>query len=235
MNGNLLHAVCVLVSLVVPRPVFAASEPSNDFSSLPAFPFQQVAPGLFTLGQVTLNKSERTVSFPAIVNQRRGPVEYAVVTMTGKTHESVFRTDAQPQHIHMAMLLLGAQPANTNMFPANLSEPLPGERVTIDVTWRQKGRKMQKPIEDFIVTTNSRTSLSRGPWIYNGSFVVDGQFLAQVDGSIISVHIDPVALINNPREGRENDDLNHVNAAALPPDRLPLQITIHLQPRPFPR
>lgn len=191
--------------------------------------FREITPGVFALGKVTLNKARRTVSFPAVVNQRAGMVEYAVVTLTGKTHESVFKTEVRPDQIHTALLLLGANPASTNMFPRDPSEPLPGDKVTIEVTWEQDGHDFRKPLESFIITTNNQKSLSPGPWIYNGSYLLGSRFMAQVEGSIISVHTDPVALVNNPRKGRENDDMQNVNTAALPPNDLPLQVVIKLE------
>src|SRR5688572_10164813 len=75
----------------------------------------------FIIGAVTLDKEQRSVNFPAAINQRTGIVEYAVVTTAGKTHESIFKTEAQPFHVHLAMLLLGARPANTNYRTANLA------------------------------------------------------------------------------------------------------------------
>lgn len=185
-------------------------------------------PPALELGAVRIDKERHTVSFPALVNQRTGVVEYAVVTTSGKTHESIFRTEAQPAHIHLAMLLLGVKPANTNLFPANLSVPPPGEPVTVEVSWREDRGEIRRPLEEFIVAGDDHRALTTGPWIYNGSYLTRRTFLAQRDGSIISVHIDPDALVNNPRPGRENDDLHSVNSAALPAVDVPIEITLHL-------
>jgi hypothetical protein len=218
-------AACVARAQPSRTPDKLASEQVRA-SSNTLFPFKQIGPGLFVLGEVRLNKTQRTVSFPVTVNQREGMVEYAVVTATGKTHESLFRTEAQPDHVHISLLLLGAKPANTDRFPTN--SPIPGQRVLIEVGWNQQGQELHRPLEDFIVTTNNHQSLTHGPWIYNGSYVLEGRFMAGDDGSILSVHTDPAALINNPRECRENDDLNHVNTGIMPPGDGPLQITIQL-------
>jgi hypothetical protein len=182
----------------------------------------------FIMGAVTLDKEQRAVSFPATINQRTGIVEYAVVTTAGKTHESVFKTEAQPFHIHLGMLLLGARPANTNYRTANLTTP-PGEPVLIEVSWKEDGRVVRRPLEDFIATmTATNRSLPAGPWAYNGSYMMSKTFIAQRDGSIISVHVDPDALVNNPRPGRENDDLHCVNTPLLPANDVPLEISLRL-------
>jgi hypothetical protein len=159
-------------------------------------------------------------------------VEYLLVTTTGKTHESVFNTEAEPQHIHMALLLLGARPAYSNDFPRDLTVPVPGERVDLAVRWTANGKTSMQTAEDFVITTNNQQRLVRGPWVYNGSFLTDRRFLAQQEGSIISIQIDPVALINNPRSGCENGDLHHVNTSAMPPDQTPLEMQITLSAKP---
>ena len=206
----------------------AVSQLNVTNSRSAAFPFRQLRPGVFAIGQVILHKKEGAISFPARVNQREGTVEYTLVTDTGKTHESIFRTGVAPEPIHIALLLLGAKPAQTNRFPENLSVPPPGEPVMITVAWTNHGASIVRPMEDFVLTTNNMKTLSRGPWVYNGSYVDEGGFVAQREGSIISVQIDPDALINDPRPGRENDDLHLVNTAALPPDDTPIEIRIKL-------
>ena len=65
-------------------------------------------------------------------------------------------------------------------------------------------------------------------WIYNGSNFSEDAFTAERDGSILSLHIDPDALINNARPGRTNDDLHLPNSAKLPPLGTPVEITIRL-------
>ena len=213
--------------------ILPASATTNELAGQ-RLPLRQAAPGRFELGMVVLDKNERTVSFPASVNQRVGVVEYAVVTTRGKTHESVFKTEAEPQRIHLALLLLGAQPANTNAFPEMLASPIPGERVAVEVNRSSGGKEQRRPLEDFVLTAQQLHTLSQGPWAYNGSWVNDGIFLAQRDGSIVSLHIDSDALINNPRPGREDDEFHHVNEPALPPEGVSVRITIKLLGKPAP-
>ena len=84
-----------------PRPV----EP--DAPAAPAI--RELAPGIYQVGEVKLEKAARRVSFPARINMAEGPVEYLLVTAMGKTHESVLVTDIAPHHLQVAMLLLGAR------------------------------------------------------------------------------------------------------------------------------
>ena len=68
--------------------------------------------------------------------------------------------------------------------------------------------------------------MSKGPWTYNGSFQFEGAFVAQEAGSIIRVIADPEALINNPRERREDDDNWIVNSKAVPAVETLVTVTI---------
>jgi hypothetical protein len=155
-------------------------------------------------------------------------VEYAVVHQTGKTHESIFSTQARPLDIQVAMLLLGAKLVMTNSFGIDgKARPL-GEKLLIEASWTNGGTSARVPLEDLVLNRDTRQPMSRGEWIYNGSNFSEGAFTAQRDGSIISIHIDPDALVNNPRPGRENDDLHIPNTPRLPALGATAEIRIRL-------
>ena len=191
-------------------------------------PVQSLGQGRFAIGLVSLEVSNRTARFPAAVCLREETVEYALVHRTGKTHESIFRTDARPQDIHLALLLLGAKPVMTNSFGADGKAAPVGSAVTVSASWTHRGVHIQYLIEELILDRTTTNVLVPGGWIYNGSTFSEGTFTAERDGSLLSLHIDPDALINNPRPGRTNDDLHLPNAAKLPPLGTPVEITIRL-------
>lgn len=180
-------------------------------------PVRALGDGRFAIGLVTLNQDTRSLSFPATVNLREETVEYVVVHKTGKAHESIFRTDARPQDVHLAMLLLGVKPVMTNWFGIDGKAPPRGDKVRIEATWTDLYSRHQMPVEDLVLNKETSNTLARGEWIYNGSNFSEGRFTAERDGSIVSIRIDPDALINNPRPGRENDDLYRPHAEKLPP------------------
>jgi len=191
-------------------------------------PVRSLGGGLFQVGEVTLDKSNRTVRFPASVNLRDETVEYAVVHKRGKTHESIFRTDARPEDVHVAMLLLGVKGLMTRSFGADGKAPPLGEKVWIEASWTNNGARAQFAMEELALNKQTQKPMSSGEWIYNGSNFSEGMFTAQRDGSIVSIHIDPDALINNPRSGREDDDLYAPYAAKLPAIGMPVEIVIRL-------
>ena len=217
--------ILIALASLLTEPASGAAE-----SEITHSPVRPLGNGLYEIGLVRLDSRHRTATFPATVNLREETVEYAVVHKTGKTHESVFRTDARPLDIQVALLLLGLKARMTNAFGADGKGPAVGEKVWVEVTWTNQGARVFCPIEDVILDRAREAPLRRGEWIYHGSNFSEGAFTAQRDGSIISIHIDPDALISNPRPGRENDDLHRPHAAKLPPIGTPVEITLKLSP-----
>ncbi len=220
-------------------PMSAAEIPSLEGAAVPTNPpaasatalgFRQVDPDTYVLGLVTLHKRARTISFPVVINQRSNVVEYALVHETGKTHESILRTAAEPLHVHLAVLLLGATPANTNLFPEPASGNVPGTPMTIAVRWPDGpgSRVREVGLEELVAVLPDRRPLRRSSWVYNGSYVTQGRFVAAGDGSIVAVYSDPAALINTTDPSRNNDDIHFVNSVALPPEGRSLELVIGL-------
>lgn len=204
----------------------SASALASD--SVTNVPLRQIRPGIFELGQIRLDKDKRTISFPASVNLREGNIEYVVVTATGKTHESLLRTAAEPYHVQLAFLLLGAKGTGTNTLPEDPARPLPGDRVEIILNWTADGRTNSFRAEEFVHDRKANGPARRGDWIYTGSRMRDDGFAAQLDGSIVSLITDADALINNPRPGREDDDNWLVRTNHLPPLHAPVEATLRL-------
>jgi len=193
-------------------------------------PLKKIDNGVFEIGNVRLDKNQKTIRFPAVVNMDQGAVEYLLVNESGKVHESVFRTEAEPYHIHLATLLIGAKENISRAAGTATNSPaLAGDKVSISARWKTSLGESHCRGEDLVFNTQSKSSMSRGNWVYSGSRIVEGTFLAQRDGSVISIISDPDALINNPRPGRENDEIWQVNTNAVPPVGTVVQITIKLE------
>jgi len=190
-------------------------------------PIREVSPGVLQVGAVRVEKAARALSFDAAVNMSEGIVEYALVTATGKTHESVFATEAKPKDIHVAALLLGIRDAGKSPnAPTNTPPALRGDRVRIEVSWETNGTKRAVPLEETVRHVETRQPLARGPWVYNGSTVWEGKFVADGEGSIVAIIDDRDALVNNPRPGRENDELWRVNETIVPPKGTRVRVAI---------
>jgi hypothetical protein len=239
-------ALCLFISLATGIVSARQSPPSATNFTLPNesatnAPVRRISADVFEIGQVRLDQRKRSITLPAVLDKDKGFMEYFLVTTYGKTHESILKTTAEPYHIHLAMLLLGANgPGNpefpgspTNGVPGPVINPskdiIPGNKVTISVRWTTREGAVEHSAEELIYKRDAQSVMQRGSWVYNGSLMVNNKFLAQIDGSIISLVTDPVALINNTGPGHDNDMIWEPNSTNLPPSDLPVEVTISLQ------
>lgn len=210
--------------------ILPGAEPLSPATVAPGtnLPLRTISPGVFELGKVRLDKNARTVTLPAVVNLLDVNIEYLLVTATGKTHESLLRTDAEPYHVQLALLLLGAKGAGTNSLPEDPAQALPGDKLTIDIRHRTGAHTNLWPAEQLVLDVKSNSPPPAGPWIFTGSRLREDGFAAQLDGSIISLITDPDALINNPRPGREDDDRWKPHVRKLPPVGESVEVILRL-------
>ncbi len=230
MQWLLFFAVVVLAfpSHAGPQPL-QRTNPAAP-ATITNAPIKKISENILEIGKVRLEKNERRISFPATVNMQEGIVEYLLVNTTGKVHESVLKTEAEPFHIHTAMLLLGAKggEVKTKTPQKNVSE-VAGDNVNIFISCPTTYAGKTFPAEEWILEKQTKTNASRGFWAYNGSRLIEGNFLAQRDGSIISMIADPDALANNPRPGRDDDEMWLVNTNVVPAVNTSVTVTIQLE------
>ena len=200
---------------------------------------QDLGGGRLAIGEVVANATTREISFPAQVNMRTGPLEYALVHANGKIHESLFKTAVRPEDIHLAALLLGMKPQQASV-ELDLELVIPSQgAIQMEVGWKKHGPNARYPLEALILKKptspdfqgKGKSKLAEGSWHYNGSSFHRGRFLASQEGSIIALIPDQSALINNPRPGRMNDEGYSPNTELLPELEKNVTITFHL-PKP---
>lgn len=239
MNLSRLNTLHLFVTAFV---AFTALNNAQEPGAQEPSVIKEVKPGIYELGQLQIDKEKNTITFPGKINMNKGVIEYMLVGMQGSTHESLLVTDVPVSDVHTAMLLLGAkgsgihaprpdqQPPGqiTNEYLASAPE-LKGDRIFIKVSWKQEGKEKEVPVEDLITNSQTKKSADRGPWLYTGSmFGADGKFLAQQEEAFAALLTYPVALINNPRKGKETDTLWEVNEKLTPAVETPVQISIRI-------
>jgi hypothetical protein len=228
-------------------PILVAIIPAIAQEAAKFHPPKEVAPGVFEVGTVRLDKNARTVTVPAKVNMTDGLVEYYCVSPTGSTHESVIVSDAGPQNVHVAMLLLGAKgaaPKDGAQAPGQIDADflarlpkLVGDRVMLSVRWKDAdGKEQTVPAERWVmqrIPVKNKPAQEKvmedGPWLYNGSYLYEGRFVAEGQGMFVAINTMPSALINNPRPGANNDKMWFVNTKAVPPVGTPVDFIIKLE------
>lgn len=207
---------------------------------------REVSPGVFEIGKMRLDQNAQSLTLPGVVNLREGLLEYLLVTERGSTHESLLVSNVPPHDVHFAMLLLGAKGAGitsakdvpSGQIDAKYLKTAPklkGESIQITVRWKDRGVEKSTPVENWILNTQTKKPMERGPWTYTGSMFNDGRFLAQVEGAHAALVTYPSALINNPRKGSDNDQIWAVNTKAVPAEETPVEIIIQLLPATEPK
>ena len=167
--------------------------------------FQRAEGGTTQFGSIVIDPNQSAVRFPATTLKVDMPLEYSLVGEGGKTHETLFVTQQKPSDIHVAMLL--TLPKTRDWEPIGVGDII-GDPVWVDVLWKNsEGEEVRHPLETLIRNETTGSAGSEGPWIYNGSRIVDGVFQAETDKVIFAVFDDPFALVNNPRKGHDNDEL----------------------------
>lgn len=166
------------------------------------------------IGDVKIDAQARALSFPAQVNQRAGAIEYFLVHETGKVHESIFKTTVAPRDIHTAALLF----SSTNK---------PALKVrAIEASWPDKPNPKNYRAAELILNKAKKRSQRETKWAYRGSRIVNGIFLAQRDGSIVSIQEDRDALIDQDTPEAADDENWEPMTILIPPLGTPVTITI---------
>lgn len=197
----------------------AAGEPAtnviaNEQALRERLAVQQVGTDGLRVGPVDVAVAARTVSFPAEVNLLQGILEYAVVHRSGKVHEALFRTDARPEEVHLACLLLGV----TN-------QPTP---VAVEVTWDRNGPPARHALEELLRVNGQ--PMRPGLWRYTGSEFDAAGFAAARDGSIIAAIHDAGALAENPRPEGADDNAHSAASNLLPRVGMPVRVHLRFDP-----
>lgn len=229
-----LHAVETLPMPTMPpaRTLILQEGPAPEFLTREVPPVEKTAPGMFKMGEIVINKKDRSVSFPALLNQKDGLLEYLIVNGRGKVHESLFRTNVEPYYLNLALLLLEFEGTDRPLqYQGDHAIPK-GEALSITVSYEAKdNKKVAVSPEKWIVRrkyddSSVQQDAGEFAWVYTGARIINGRFSAQTGGSIAAVYHDPDAMIDNASPGGESDKIWFVKEGVVPPIGTSVTITI---------
>lgn len=198
----------------------------------------------YQLGDIVFNGKTREIRFPATMNLEKGLLEYVIVTEEGKIHESLLSTKVRPAQLQIAMKLCHYRDGVGDTFDGLLPDDEKkgekgkanrGSAIKIDVEWKEKidgiekmnRYKMDELIRD-IKADKPDSTMPSGQWIYTGSIIYEGTFIAESEGTMIAVYIDNGSLINNFRSGSADDERWVTNDKIAP--KMGTPVTIILSP-----
>lgn len=193
---------------------------------------ERVSPGVYRVESILLDKNKNQVSFPAVVNQVHGLVEYGIVHENGKTHESLFRTKVRPIHLNFVLLLAKLKPAKGFIENLWAEKPKPmdlrAHTVSIDVSWDFNGSKGIAPLRSLALNAKDDQPIEPNAFVFTGSKFLGSDFQAESTGSILAVYADDSAMFNSADYDSNNDDVWYANKKALPVLETPVLIIFQL-------
>lgn len=184
--------------------------------------------GTMKIGEITLNPKTRDIRFPAEVNMTEGFLEFVVVHRNGKIHESLLLTEISATNLNIAIKLLNYKASGElymkldddgslgSEFEEASAEEKEGSRIRIGLEWKQDGKTKSSTLNDWISHATTEKPMPTEPWVYGGSFVYQGKFVAERSGDIIAIFLSNAAIINYSGNDNQDDEVWHPHAKRVP-------------------
>ena len=173
----------------------------------------------YRIGGLVLDQKTLEIRFPAVVNMTEVLLEYGLVRTHGKVHEALLATEVSATHINLAFTLLRYQPSPelyaevnergglSNRFPVVSAAVKAAARIQVKVEWDDRGKIRCVPLNEWIQNAATGTAMPETLWVYGGSVIEQGKFVAETTGDLIAIFLSNAALINYPGTDNDNDDV----------------------------
>ncbi|MBL4845222.1 MAG: hypothetical protein JKY65_06840 [Planctomycetes bacterium] len=243
-----------------PQPAAAPSpsetpkaSPAPVVSAAPAGPLRPITKGgVDRFPGLRIFPQEGRIEVDGFVNLNRCPtLEFMACTRRGKTHETLLRFECDPEHLHLALLMLGLEPkaqVNEEGERIALEE---GERVVIDAAWwarhtppkdatapKAVNGVVRRRVEDLIFDQRKQRSMPRVGWVFTGSQMVkvpvapDWEKLKEVyaasyEGNIVATYHHPFVILDTPLIEGGDDTVYVPFSSRVPKKGTP--VTVHIR------
>jgi len=179
-------------------PVSSKSEPAGNSEMQTQFDEAvRLEENLYRIGRVTVDTEQREATVRGWINMNTGVIEYLACSAGGKLHESLLVLDVKPIHLQVALILLGLESESSLERQSELNPPK-GDPVEIWVQWEEGKESKRVRAEKMVLDHRKKGPMQNIQWIYTGSVVYQGRFIAEIERSLIATYHDPAAIINNP-------------------------------------
>jgi hypothetical protein len=222
------------------RPLPVIQNPKSKIQNA-----EKIGEHRYRFGHVIVDTAEKLVRVPCRVNMHRGMIEFMAVASEGKLHESVLLAEAEPLHIHLALLLLGLDPGKGARYHGDL-EPPSGPGVEARVEWHapapapgrassglappsaEPGHLATARLEEFAWDIPARRPMPPVAWLFTGSMPPGPGPRIEEERSVVATYRDPGAVLTNPLPTGADDTVYKVNERLVPPVGTP--VTLLLRP-----
>ncbi|MBZ0200117.1 MAG: YdjY domain-containing protein [Ignavibacteriaceae bacterium] len=186
----------------------------------------KLSDSLYQIGNVTLNTRTNEILMPGKINMDKGVIELLACAPGGKVHESVLVIDVIPYHLQVALLLLGLNYGEGAMHQSDTSIPN-GDSVAVFVKWVDNDNNtLLYRGEQLVFNLRDSSVMQKTNWVFTGSKIIDGLFVADVEKSLITTFHDPFTILDNPSPDGAFDDFFIVNEKIVPPKGTTVEVII---------
>ncbi|MFH0735414.1 MAG: YdjY domain-containing protein [bacterium] len=184
---------------------------------------QEISENTYRLATILINTEKREIQIPGKVNINTGLIEVFACAPFGKLHESVLVLDVVPYYLQVSLLLLGLNSTELNEYLENKEK---ADLVEIYVEWEKDGKQVRFSAEDLIFNIKDSCSMKHTKWVFIGSKIINGRFMADENRSLITTYNDPFTIIDNPLKDGNNDEVYFANSKIIPPKNTSVNLII---------
>ncbi|GAA5484111.1 YdjY domain-containing protein [Haloferula sargassicola] len=244
MKPGLTFVSCLLPVLLHAQeapdraPVEPKTLPAPDQTVAPAEPaIEKLPDGRMKLGRIEFDPETRSIRFPAWVNQKEGLLEFLIVHKNGKVHESLLATEISAVNLNIALKLLHYKASRelyqkvkddgslSSEFESATDEEKTGSRLKILL---QAGTGEPVPANEWISHLPTEKTMPADPWIYGGSFINQGRFMAESSGDLFAIFLSNSSLVNFSGKDNLDDEVWLPHPTRVP--ELETPVTVIIQP-----
>lgn len=238
-----LPAALALALAALALPALAEETPAGETPA--AKPAESAKPAVvrvdahtMRIGEITFRPESREIRIPTRVNMTAGLLEFVLVHVNGKVHESLLVTEANATHLNIALKLLRYQPSEelfrlleddgsvSDKYPEVPAATRAAARVRLAVEWQEGQESKSAPLHEWIASAATERPMPEPPWVYGGSYVLEGRFAAETSGDIVATFVTRNALINYGGKDNEDDEAWIPAPRRIPPEGTPVTLVI---------
>ena len=188
---------------------------------------KRLADGNLQVGEIIVRVARGELAFPARFELQEGALEVIIAKPNGRLHETLLVTPCSALQLQTLLYLLHA---DNGARKAGKFERR-GDLVDIDIEWTDDdGKKLREPIETWITDNRTQKPMKRIGWVFVGSEVREGTFLADAEGNVVVNWSQGSTVLDSADPESENDMLHSVNTKKPQPKKHPA-VTVVFKPR----
>jgi hypothetical protein len=196
--SSILAAVTVVFTVTAPAVAQRGNAQKEPETAVNQAAVERLGPTLFRVGSIQVDVARRELSVAGTVNPDVRTLEFIANARDGaRAYETVVTLQTDAVTFNTALLLIGLDRTRSRNAPTAHFDPAIPEGDTVEIFIECPGKECQRmPAERLMYDQDAKRTPEGGSWVYTGStFLPDGRYLAQLDGSLVGFVHDPASII----------------------------------------